>query len=248
MAKLRPKITLHIYTSLDGRITGNFSTALLDHSATKFFQTIGFQKTNPHSFNFQGWIYGSNTSKSYFAPGQFIADHNTSSIVAAGDYLINQHQSCYYIALDRHGCLNWSQNTTAYAGQTAFVIEVLTNQASNSYKTFLRQQQIPYIIAGEQEIDLALVLQKLATEYNLDNLMLGGGGLLNWSFLTAGLIDEISLVVAPAIDGQEHTARLFNSQFNHDPQPIGFKLRSAQVIADNVLWLRYIPLNVSQRT
>ncbi|MGM7722857.1 dihydrofolate reductase family protein [Metabacillus sp. Hm71] len=56
---------------------------------------------------------------------------------------------------------------------------------------------ISYIIAGEDELDKALVLHKLATLFHMEQIMIGGGGLLNWSFLQNGFVDEVSIVMAP---------------------------------------------------
>ncbi len=69
--------------------------------------------------------------------------------------------------------------------------------------------------------------------------MLGGGGILNWSFLEQGYLDNLSLVVAPAVDGRLDTARLFNSQFDKHTRPIGFKLQAATGLDEDTLWLCY---------
>jgi riboflavin biosynthesis pyrimidine reductase len=34
----------------------------------------------------------------------------------------------------------------------------------------------------------------------MERVMIGGGSVLNWSFLSAGLVDEVSLVVSPFAD------------------------------------------------
>lgn len=70
--------------------------------------------------------------------------------------------------------------------------------------------------------------------------MLGGGGVLNWSFLQVGMCDELSLVVAPAADGNPRTQSLFLAQEGlSTDKPISFTLLSAEARAGNALWLRY---------
>lgn len=66
---------------------------------------------------------------------------------------------------------------------TAHVIEILTEKASNSYKAFLRKLNISYIIAGKDELDYSLAMEKLYDLFDIHTLMLGGGGILNWSFI-----------------------------------------------------------------
>ncbi|BDR52508.1 5-amino-6-(5-phosphoribosylamino)uracil reductase [Bombiscardovia nodaiensis] len=234
----RPKITLHILSSLDGRITGSFEQCV-DAAASDAFKRIGFEQGPDAVFDFQGWIYGTVTSSSYFAKGEPDIRPDAAP-VSAGDFLTNMDAPCYYIAFDRAGKLGWQSNQTAYAGHPATVLEVLTQQASNGYKDFLRRLDIPYIIAGESDIDIPLALEKLSSLFHLSNLLLGGGGVLNWSFVQAGLCDEISIIVTPAIDGEPDSARLFNASFAGNPRPIGFSLQSVQTLPGDALWVRYM--------
>lgn len=242
----KPRITLHIFSSLDGRITGPFGSAPVSEKAAELFDRIGFNDDPNVGFNFDGWIYGKNTSIDGFNNHEK-PDLRKNVSVPAGDYVISTAKKLYYIALDRRGVIGWQKNTANYAGQTANVIEILTDQATDSYKDFLRRRNIPYLIAGHEEIDLKLMLKKLRKYYGLNNLMLGGGGILNWSFLSAGLIDEISIVMAPAVDGATNTARLFNSQFAGNPHAISFKPIKIKSYSDGTLWLRYKPIRKESR-
>ena len=65
---------------------------------------------------------------------------------------------------------------------TAHVIEILTEKASNSYKAFLRKLNISYLIAGVETLDYEVAMTKLKELFRIETLMLGGGGVLNWSF------------------------------------------------------------------
>lgn len=70
--------------------------------------------------------------------------------------------------------------------------------------------------------------------------MLGGGGVLNWSFLQAGLCDEISLVVAAAADGTPDTPPVFRAKAGlSENRPLGFTLKEARAMDGGSLWLRY---------
>lgn len=56
--------------------------------------------------------------------------------------------------------------------------------------------------------------------------------------LRAGLIDEVSLLVAPAAaDGRIRMPSLFD--VNGDASPCRLALESFERLADDVLWLRY---------
>lgn len=118
----------------------------------------------------------------------------------------------FYVSVDPHGKLGWESSHLHYVDTTAHVVEVLTEQVGNAYRAFLRKQGISYIIAGKTELDYGLALSKLKEKFNIETLMLGGGGVLNWSFLQAGMCDEISIVLAAAADGSPDTPPGFPSQ------------------------------------
>ena len=55
-----------------------------------------------------------------------------------------------------------------------------------------------------------------------------------------GLCDEISLVLMPTADGENHTHSLFEANEEHSaPVPIAFSLTSAEPLEDGSVWLRY---------
>ena len=71
---------------------------------------------------------------------------------------------------------------------------------------------VSYIFAGERELDLGLALEILNRELGIERLLLEGGGGSNGSFLRAGLIDEISLAICPAVDGAKGAPSIFDSR------------------------------------
>jgi riboflavin-specific deaminase-like protein len=62
--------------------------------------------------------------------------------------------------------------------------------------------QVSYLRADPGEkVDLATMLARLRTEYDLRSVLCEGGPRLNASLLPAGLIDELFLSIAPALAG-----------------------------------------------
>ncbi len=235
----KPFVSLYIYTSLDGYITGNWGSAPETAESSEVFNKLGFEEKDGLKLHFQGWLYGSKTSLSYFTSE--VGNLEKSKVrVPEGDFIPEQNVDRYYIALDRNGKLGWKENTTDYNGHAANVMELLTELATDDYKNYLRSKQIPYIICGKEKIDLKLALDKLYTKFGMKNIMLGGGGMLNWSMVSSGLCDEIRLIVAPAIDGSKGATPLFNSNFGNNNQPVGLKLESSKVMGKNTLYLRYL--------
>lgn len=233
----KPQVILHIYSSLDGRITGDFS----EQFSYDLFRQIGYSDNYPNSFHFDGWIFGKRTSIDGFNNHEK-PEFQEHAPVPEGDFITKLGAKRYYISIDPRGEIGWQTQTESYGEQEAVVLEILSEQASDDYKDFLRRKGIPYLIAGQKEIDFPLMLEKLSSIYGLKKIMLGGGGILNWSFLSQELVDEISIVMSPIIDGDPNTARLFNSIYMNDSHPIAFKPKKIQAYENGTLWLRYIPI------
>lgn len=237
----KPRVTLHIYSSLDGRITGSFVESPKATFSADLFKKIGFNDKSTNSFHFDGWIYGTNSSIDGFN-NHISPDFEEHDPIPQGDYITGLGAKRYYISIDPRGKIGWQKKTESYGGQKAVIIEILSEQTADDYKDFLRRRGIPYLIAGSKEINFPLMLQKLSKYYGLKNLMLGGGGILNWSFLSQGLVDEISIIMAPVIDGATNSARLFNSVYMNNAHPIAFTPKKIQTYDDGTLWLRYEPI------
>lgn len=77
------------------------------------------------------------------------------------------------------------------------------------YLAFLRREQIPYLIAGEGHVDLAVVLGKMVSLLGVERVASTAGSRLNGALLRAGLVDEVDLVLLPALIGGSATPVLF---------------------------------------
>src|SRR5262249_55347579 len=140
-------------------------------------------------------------------------------------------QGPYAIALDQGARLHLN---TGRAGGDPIIL-VLTEAAPHDHFAELRRDGISYILAGRDEIDLARALEILADEFGIRRLLLEGGG-INGSFLAAGLIDEISLLLLPVADGCAGLPTTFD-------RPPGaarpLRLQSVDRLEGDLLHLRY---------
>lgn len=234
----RPYIFCHMMTSLDGKIMGGYMDTPQGAAAGNVFYNIAFGK-DPY-YKHQGWLSGRVTTDDNFTFYKTPALDENAPEVPAGDFIAQPDFGMYYVSIDPHGKLGWESATLHYVDTTAHVIEVLTEQVSNAYKALLRKLGISYIIAGKTELDYALALAKLKENFHMETLMLGGGGVLNWSFLQAGMCDEVSIVLAAAADGSPDTPPLFRAKEGLSQNlPIGFTLKEAKVMDGGSVWLRY---------
>ncbi|MGP6175560.1 dihydrofolate reductase family protein [Corynebacterium sp. A21] len=237
---MKPHLIVHMHTALDGKIEGPhlFTRESLDSQRIYYDLVLGQDRAFT---GHRGWLSGTTTSDANFTHHKEPALNPAAAEVPAGDFMAPHHEEMHYFSIDPRGRLAWEQNYIEYFDTRAHIVELLSAQASNSYKAFLRELGISYVIAGEENLDLALALEKLQQHFQVDEFVLGGGGGINWSFIKAGLVDEVSIVLTPVADGATDTASLFdaNPKYN-DTEPVAFTLKENRVLADGSLWLRYL--------
>lgn len=231
----RPYIICHMSTSLDGKITGSYMETPEAESAFEEYERIN-QFYHP-----QSWINGRVTIDENFTFYEKPELPENAAMISHDDYIAARNAENYIAAADPSGRLGWKQNYVEYAGRPkVYVIEILTEQVSDAYLSFLQEKEISYIFAGTDMIDFTVAVKKLKSLFGIEKLKLSGGGVLNWSFAQAGLIDELSLIIAPVADGATDTPTLFERSEKLPPHaPVGFHLKSVEVAKGGCVWLRY---------
>ena len=152
------------------------------------------------------------------------------------DFIPDNLSGFYAVSFDPKGKLGWknSKITDEDPGYgDAQIIEILTEQADSRYLAYLQSMEIPYIFAGETKIDVKIALEKLKTLMGINSILLEGGSIVNGYFERAGVIDELSLVVAPII-AEADDKPLFMDSIASD-----FKLEEIKQY-DDVVWMNYI--------
>lgn len=233
----RPYIFSHMITSIDGKIDGTHKSFPERGDNALDFYNIAFGKDAYYKLD--GWLSGRATSEAAFTKGNKPEiDENVE--VPAGDFIADTNLDKFYVSIDTSGKLGWETNIVHYRDTEAHVIEVLTEKASAGYKAMLRKLNISYVIAGKDSLDIPLFLEKLKEKFPIKTLMLGGGGVLNWSFLQAGACDEVSMLIAPFADGSEKTHAMFQTKEGvSEDIPVAFELEHAEKRDHGGVWLRY---------
>ncbi len=231
----RPKIICHMMTSLDGKIHGDFMYLPV---AGKGF--MDFERAN-NSYNADAWLCGRVTTEETYTQFHKPDLLENAPQVPDGDFIAVSDAPLYYVSIDRLGKVGWTSNTLKYIERPeAHIIEVLSEQASNAYRDFLRRLNISYIIAGKEYIDCTLASEKLKSLFGINTLLVSGGGYTNGSFLAEGLIDELSLVMTPATDASSKTSTLFETgDYIAKMDPVEFNLLDVEKLEAGGLWLRY---------
>ena len=93
-------------------------------------------------------------------------------------------------------------------------------------------------MAGAAEVDLVKAVNMLSEHFGIRRLLLEGGGHINGAFLQADLVDEVSLLLVPGIDGRHEIAAVFDGM-NVRKVAVPLKLKSIERREKDTLWLRY---------
>lgn len=131
---------------------------------------------------------------------------------------------------------------SGYQGEDGWrMLHLVSHAVAPEYLAFLQQMRIPYLIAGERQVDLRQVLAKMHAKLGVTALVNEAGGNLAGAMLKAGLVDEVNVIVRPTIIGGKDTPSLFDSpDLLPDERLVHLRLVSAQILAESDhLWLRY---------
>ena len=228
----RPYIICHMMTSIDGKVTGDFLFRPECAAASEIYYEIN------RKLKCNGFICGRVTMEGSFTNGYYpdLAEYSPvrHDHGFKMDFMLDDMSGFYAVAFDPKGKLGWKSNKIidpdgdeGYDG--AQIIEVLTEQADERYLGYLEAMEIPYIFAGETEMDVELALFKLKNIVGCEKLLLEGGSIINGAFQRADVIDELSLVVAPVIADKDDKP-LFKDSTLSD-----FELVKAETVNGNVI-------------
>jgi len=232
----RPYIICHMVMSKDGKVTGDYLFRPECEKATDIYYEIN------RNHKADGFICGRVTMEGSFTNGWYpdLTQYEPikHDMDLKMDFMLDaEYMSGFYaIAFDPKGKLGWKSNKIVDEDPgygDAQIIEVLTEQVDLRYLGYLESMEIPYIFAGETEIDVELALFKLKNIIGINNLLLEGGSIVNGYFERADVIDELSLVVAPLIAGAEDKPLFMDSTM------ADYKVKKIEQYKDGVVWMNY---------
>lgn len=232
---MRPYVICHMTISIDGKVTGTFLGREECVPATEEYYRLNREMPA------DAFACDRVTMEESFTGGWY-PDLNKFVNVKMNreDYVANQDADRYAIAFDRKGRLGWKTSRIededpGYGG--THIVEVLCEEVNDAYLAYLQSVGVSYIFAGKSEMNLELALEKLWSNFFINDLLLEGGSEINSAFERAGLIDELSLVQTSVI-ADTNSKPLFEQSSLGD-----YLLKEAKIISDSVLHLRYLKKN-----
>ena len=177
-------------------------------------------------------LMGSVTMQMHFASAEHYEAQNSLPI---GEECLNIaiQTKGYIIAIDTTGRLKWPHNQ--FDGMPLLVIT--SEDCPKEYLDTLTKQYISWIAVGKGSIDLKRAMEILKAEFGVERLSVTGGGNINAAFLKEGLLDEVSMMWCPGIDGRDGMTAAFDG-LPQDFPPTKLKLISVEKLGETI-WARY---------
>jgi riboflavin biosynthesis pyrimidine reductase len=226
---MKPHVICHMLSSVDGRI-------LSRRWRPKGIGVAGLFERLHDELGCDAWIVGRVTGQEFAKGTSYPA--RAAPTLDRKNHFVRNDAPAYGVVLDAAGKIAWGR---ADIGGDP-IVAVLTQQVSDAHLAGLRADGVSYLFAGNDKLDFAELLETLNHELGVKRVLLEGGGVANGAFLRAGLVDELSLVIAPAIDGAKGAPSMFDStdaDANLEAPLTSMRLDGSTVLDGGFVWLRY---------
>lgn len=222
---MKPYIVCHMMSSIDG------------HSLTDGWHLPGasslYEETAAR-FKADGWICGRVTMQEVSHCDDYPRGMAKEAIPRT-DHFVVRDASQYAISIDPKGAVPWKRNVAL----GSHVVEVLSEAVSDDFLAYLQSVGVSYVFGGREDIDLAKVLDTLQRELGVRKLIVEGGAHVSGAFVNAGLVDEVSVLILPLVDGRGDHPASFEISKEAWRRPAYMTLDSVEQVGDGAVWLRY---------
>ncbi len=221
----KPYIICHMMASVDGRIDCDMTEKI--ETGDEYYEALA--ELNAHTTAF-----GKVTAALHYALPERLVCNNPTPVDAEKVWKA-VNEKAYTLVFENVGSMQWESDCV----DDYPLVCVLSEQTSQEYLDYLRTMNISYIVTGKQRTDLARAMEILYETFDVQRLGLVGGGNINGAFLAAGLIDEVSVMIAPGIDGRVGQPSVFDG-LSADAEPVRLKLKSFKTYECGTVWMRYV--------
>ena len=220
-------------SSVDGRLLPGRWTAPFDGTNPselfKEYAAIG------QSLGTDAWMFGKATAREAF-PYKFMPKGEPTG--ESGKVFVgNRTSSRLFITIDPDADIFFTSDRLR--GDNILVI--LGANATTDYLAALEEKGISYIVSDDPT-DLRSALEVVAKEFGVRSISLQGGGIIDGAMLAQGLINELSLVIYPGIDGLATAPSIFEYLGHSEERPAegqALELLSVEQKPHGIVRLRY---------
>jgi riboflavin biosynthesis pyrimidine reductase len=228
---MKPHVICHMLISLDGRIHPSRWTQSPDGDRKVWSST--YERVH-ETLAGDAWLVGRVTMAEMSKADAHPPEGPFS--VMRPHHFARRDADCYAIAFDRSGKLHFSKPDVG----GDHVVVLLGPSVPDSHLAELTKDGVSYVVAPDEGMDARPLLELLGRELGILRLLIEGGGNVNGSMMAAGVVDELSILVAPAIDGAVGITGVFEVL---DARGLAGKARlrltSSETLEHGLVHLRY---------
>jgi riboflavin biosynthesis pyrimidine reductase len=228
---MKPHVICHMLISLDGRIHPSRWTQSPDGDRKVWSST--YERVH-ETLAGDAWLVGRVTMAEMSKADAHPPEGPFS--VMRPHHFVRRDADCYAIAFDRSGKLHFSKPDVG----GDHVVVLLGPSVPDSHLAELTKDGVSYVVAADEGMDARPLLELLGRELGILRLLVEGGGNVNGSMMAAGVVDELSILLAPAVDGAVGITGVFEVP---DARGLAGKVRlrltSSETLEHGVVHLRY---------
>ena len=242
--RARPRVVLCTTASVDGRVTTAPAERLLDADVRRRWESAWPPDVAGLLERRSRWIEAEHAptvtlegSGTFVAPGAPSpwAPVEGGALPEVADHLPRRAPR-WFVVVDGRGRVEWE-----YTGDDRTALMVLVCRATPpGYLDRLRELGVPYLVAGDHRVDLPLAVGRLGAVLGAGVVVVEGGGGLHGALLRAGLVDEVHVVVFPALVGGRGTPTFVDGPpLEPGEAAVPLRVRSVERGLDGSTWTRY---------
>jgi riboflavin biosynthesis pyrimidine reductase len=229
---MKPHVSILMVTSIDGRLHPSRFTASPD--GTRRDWSGQYEKVHA-SLQANAWLVGRVT----MAEMSKTCPHPPSGPwkVERPIHVAKTDAATFAVALDPSGKLHFEG--AKLSGD--HIIALVGGDTPDSHLAELAADGVSYVVSAGAEFDIPGLLDVLGGNFGITHLVVEGGAKTNGAFLAAQVVDELRVLIAPALDGAEQIQGIVDYRSGL-AGIVRLQFKSADVLDHGVVQLAYAVL------
>ena len=221
----KPYMICHMMMSVDGRIDCGMTVKIA--GSNEYYETL-------NALNVPTTLIGRVTAQLEMSDSGVFEPTNAAAAFGKEGFSKKSDAAGYQVVVDTKGTLLWRDDSNS---GTPLVV-ILSEAVTTEYLAYLDSLHISWIVCGQKRIDLRRAAEILYSEFGVERMAIVGGGTINAAFLDAGLLDEVSILLGPGVDGRRGMTATFDG-LPMDREPVNLRLENVKAYENGAVWLRY---------